>query len=460
MQVSSAPPHAATKSIPDSSAKTTAPSVPRPGSQSREKSSSATAPVKKKAPEQAAKQGPGQSFTFRTKYKNNPPPLPFEPKLLKYPFDRDRLNRYVPSELTDNDQLEVWPQDHELGLPVNLFTLGVFERELQKAGTGLVFPKPQRPDDLDPKDAALLVNPDQIAAAPTPITTGSAVVKPAGTAAVVRPSNVTWLRKTQYISADASKHLGVKERQVEHGLEPIAPTEELPPEELLARVRASVERSFDSVKTTDLSRLRHPSKPELRAMEAYPLVPDFENWAGEYLSCVYQDGDPLGTNRTVVDPNLDAIRRESALLKPTGDEHNITQALYLPTDSTAERILLKRKRADAGEEIVEEEGEVAEFKFIREYDYERLDTQSHTRRLLVALRPQEGAAVYNIVKAHMLLKKARTRAGDIYADNEETRPALYKVRRRNFTLEERERRRKKFEDIMEADEAAQMVEEE
>ncbi|KXS18655.1 hypothetical protein M427DRAFT_29557 [Gonapodya prolifera JEL478] len=461
MQVPGAPAGAAVKPASGAGSVPAPSSVPNSAGQSRDRRSGSAHSLKKPGHPQELKQPPpGHNFAFRTKYKNNPPPLPFEPKLLKYPFDRDRLHRYIPSDLADNDQLEVWPQDHELGVPLNLFTLGVFERELKKAGTGLAFPRPRRPEELDPKDAALVGSLDQINALATSasVAVGGVIQpKPVG-AAVVRPGNVSWLRKTQYISSDANKHLGYKAPQVEHGSAPSPALEDIPESELLSRLQTTVERSFDSVKNTDLSRLRHPTKPELRAVEAYPLVPDFENWAGYFVSCVYQDGDPLGAARMKSD--MDDVRRETALLRPTGEAGSITQALYLPNDATAERLLQKRKRAEDGDDAMEEDAEPSEFAFVREYDYERLESQSHVRRLLVALRPQEGAAVYNVVKAHMLLKKARAKVREYYADGDDIRPAGYKLRRRNYTAEERESRRRKLEEIMEPEEAAEMVAEE
>ena len=67
-----------------------------------------------------------QKFVCPVKYKNDLPELPFDPKLLEYPFDPERHFIYRPTTLEKEEKQLVLPEPN-LGIPMSLIDpLGYF----------------------------------------------------------------------------------------------------------------------------------------------------------------------------------------------------------------------------------------------------------------------------------------------------------------------------------------------
>lgn len=140
---------------------------------------------------------------------------------------------------------------------------------------------------LDPKDAFLLADPSSTGAYPNngSSQSGSSTIQPT-------LANVSWLRKTEYISRESSQRQG--------GQEPyVIPLTYL----FLSNVRESFRKNVVSA-SIDVSRnaqlrdidasfaaqnehfsleqLHHPNKPDVTAVESYPILPDANIWANQY----------------------------------------------------------------------------------------------------------------------------------------------------------------------------------
>ena len=73
---------------------------------------------------------PGQEFAFQYRYKNELPPVPFDPKLLAYPHGDDRLYKYFESTILKSHKEEYIHPDGDQGLSCNPFELGFLERAM------------------------------------------------------------------------------------------------------------------------------------------------------------------------------------------------------------------------------------------------------------------------------------------------------------------------------------------
>jgi len=70
---------------------------------------------------------PASGFLCRQRFQNTLPELPFNPKLVEFPFPRDRLYSYKTSQLVENTPYKMLPPDNELGIPLNLIDMKVFD---------------------------------------------------------------------------------------------------------------------------------------------------------------------------------------------------------------------------------------------------------------------------------------------------------------------------------------------
>lgn len=85
-------------------------------------------------------------------------------------------------------------------------------------------------------------------------------------------ADVSWLRRTEYLAQDAqrdlkSREMGPEKLQVDTSRE--------------AEV-ARIEAAFDKVQRQPLSQIQHPTKPHLKAVKSWDLLPDVDTWSTQY----------------------------------------------------------------------------------------------------------------------------------------------------------------------------------
>lgn len=117
-------------------------------------------------------------------------------------------------------------------------------------------------------------------------------------------TNVSWLRRTEYISSEGrvfgkAKYVHtntVKRNLLKPGNHRAQKAKELSAEvleddSLESRIRA-IEQSFVFANKTSLLSLKHPTNPSITAQEIFPVFPDFEFWPNQYTLASY-DMDPM-----------------------------------------------------------------------------------------------------------------------------------------------------------------------
>lgn len=73
----------------------------------------------------------GQEFLFQTRYKNDLPSVPFDPKLLRYPHAKDRLYKNFDSSILKQQRYDLIHPEGDQGLSCNPFALGFLEQALK-----------------------------------------------------------------------------------------------------------------------------------------------------------------------------------------------------------------------------------------------------------------------------------------------------------------------------------------
>ncbi|KAH9070645.1 RNA polymerase II-associated [Lactarius deliciosus] len=187
---------------------------------------------------------------------------------------------------------------------------------------------------------------------------------------------------------------------------------------------ASIESSFGAAhgSSDELGTLRHPTKPRLRAVATYEVLPDADVWANAYD--LFRFSERPGERG----PELDDPRLDCAIMRPmeSDGDHFLTYYLTKDDDSADQ---FKNSRADPrGVDALQEEEDATEFHFVRDYEVVKVEQEVPNEFLLVfdegersdidygdgdgdgsagGVRP--AGAYYKLIERKMLLKKKRDR---------------------------------------------------
>ncbi|KAH8821734.1 RNA polymerase II-associated [Xylogone sp. PMI_703] len=237
-----------------------------------------------------------QDYIARIRYSNALPPPPNPPKLLDIPNTGLASGQYTnpgfASRLAREQPLNI-EADAELGMPLDLVGMpGIFDGDESSIQAPLNAPAPH------PHDRALL----------RPLST---LGKPK-----FSDTGVSFLRRTEYISSHTSKSRfeSTTSRTLIDNVgnrikKPALNLDKESPEYIKSEVQKSFQIAAQNLK--DRSRVRHPSKRNVKLVEAYPIIPDLDAFpdAGGYLSIKFL------TNPVAPSSTYDT-RLESSILRP------------------------------------------------------------------------------------------------------------------------------------------------
>ncbi|KAF8317776.1 RNA polymerase II-associated [Cantharellus anzutake] len=356
----------------------------------------------------------------RVRYSNPLPPPPFPPKLINVPTHPSRYARFdYTSKLADETPFPMIV-DAELGMPIDLSKFD----ELWDFDDITPLEEPKSLPDLDPKDAFLVSD------LPMSFTNGNIASVP-GAAST---TNVSWLRRTEYISS-------IPSTRASSAYEP-KPHEEPLPDVSHATQIADIEASFRNASiSSDLSTLRHPSKPHLRAVDTFEVLPDTRLWANAYDLVRFSER-PGERPIDQPDPRLD-----SAIIRPTiGEDGESFLSYYLTKDDTeAAQFMSARRQSEGGAEELfgdEEDAEkvnepIATFQFVRDYETIKIETDVPNEFLLTTESGATGrGAFYKNIERKYVLKKKRQNRNEEYSDKWD----IVRLRHVPFTAEQLQER--------------------
>ncbi|KAI0716029.1 RNA polymerase II-associated [Cerioporus squamosus] len=343
---------------------------------------------------------------IRVRYHNPLPAPPCPPKLLDIPTDPKRYAR--PEFLDDIAAGTPLPMvvDGELGMPLDLSRWDCLWDE--SGDDSEINPDPNNLPKLDPKDQFLLGDPATSAGPFLGAGPSSGTATPLSAV-----PHVAWLRKTEYLSRDGSSRASLAQ-EVKHNVEATADVSRD------AQLR-DIEASFAAVESSELSSLRHPTKPELTAVEAFDILPDADIWANAYD--LFRFSERPGDRP----PELDDPRLDCAILRPMEADGDHFLAYYLSKDDE-DAITFKQNRLARSPDDPPED-EPSFFHFVRDYETVKVEQEVPNEFLLVLdegsdpfdadngtghVRPK--GAYYKNIERKMLLKKKRVNTYESYGD--------------------------------------------
>lgn len=211
---------------------------------------------------------PRSELINRVKYCNTLPDIPFDLKFITYPFETDRFIQYNPTSLERNYRYEVLTE-HDLGVSIDLINRDLYVSD----------PYAQ----LDPADEKLLEE---------DIHTPQDSMR-----SKYHAKSVSWLRKSEYISTEQTRFQPQSMEKVEAKVG--FNVKKAFVEETLYMDRdtqiVAIQKTFDEAK---VPLLQHYSKPNVHAVETFPLFPDFVNWKFPCAQVIF-DSDPAEAGKNV-----------------------------------------------------------------------------------------------------------------------------------------------------------------
>lgn len=217
-------------------------------------------------------------------------------------------------------------------------------------------------------------------------------------------SEVTWLRRTEYLVNESGRSFKANHQSLKDHLpndDPLTSVKkkaEMKLERKLDVIEA-IERSFQY--EPDMATLRHPNNSMVKAIEVYPIIPgNLEDFDDTFAQCTFE-AEPTSSNNELID-NFQVIEN--------GEQHAIIKAMNNvdnPKDTFVWYYL----------PIGLEEGK-EKYVFVRDYDIQKVDRQSNPYYVLSIPQENTGGLVkqgkdttvtFTSISGHFSLKKRRSR---------------------------------------------------
>lgn len=312
-----------------------------------------------------------QDYIAKVRYQNDLPPPPCPPKLLKYDFVQ-RNNAIDSSALLSSmfrrgNFADVMTLNNSFGMELDLLEVpGLLESNFKPVNVPL---------HLD--DQLLMSDPSL-----------SSMSKTSG-------SNVSFLRRTQYISERSSSpatNTPTKKPQKEQ-------EERTDPE---AQLRA-VEDTFDSV---DAEVLKHPTKKHLTAKKIWNFLPDTTMLDQNYLSVrfvgsasILKDKKFNPSQKRKLDEVEGSSRFMTSIYRPIDTESSKWVSFYSTTSEQASDLKEKLDNGLIGSDFV--------FEHQRDYDVNFQIYKEMYDELAITFDPDSDTAYYIPIQGKLDLKRRR-----------------------------------------------------
>ncbi|XP_011402726.1 PREDICTED: RNA polymerase II-associated factor 1 homolog [Amphimedon queenslandica] len=304
-------------------------------------------------------------------FKNVLPDVPFEPKFITYPFDSLRFIQYNPTSLERNHRHETLTEV-DLGVSVDLI-LHETHTSLEPADS-----------ELHPDDKILLEE--------------EVTAQPESKRARQHARNVSWLRRTEYISSELTRSHTVGETaETKVGYNVKKKLQGLNLYKDRDSQISAIESTFTAAQKPIL---KHYSKPGVEAREVLPLFPDFKLWHLPFAQVIF-DTDPA-----VYGKKEDRQMQEmsQAMIRGMMDENNEQfVAYFLPSPDT-----ITKREEDDRDGISFRPDEEYEYSLSRDYNWnvKNKASKGYEESYFFVVRPGEGV-YYNEIETRVRLNKRR-----------------------------------------------------
>lgn len=348
-----------------------------------------------------------QEYIAKVRYSNNLPPPPLNPKFLQYGLTENVLPALQAQQLMsslfrkENFLSFMENIDLDLGMPLNLIANPAYLDD-ENVLSIHALPANSKPIQLHPRDRALL--------------------RDAGIENIARlEPGVSFLRRTEYIAErllpKASGMGATAEAQV------ASPNEEKADAAAqLAVVESTFEKAQHSL--SNFAALTHPRKRHLKAVDAWPLLPDTSMLDAKFFGVKFVGSALVQREQRDKpdDPTLQKAALETALLKPTTSQDGEWLAMYQCKDMTKTESLKLRLNSTEKEQpadLLDPSNDSTptdqnyRFKHIKSYEMNFSRFEKSNEELLIKFvsagesLKKRKAAYYYPISGRIFLKKYR-----------------------------------------------------
>ncbi|KAI9561550.1 hypothetical protein GHT06_012509 [Daphnia sinensis] len=331
----------------------------------------------------SATAAPGERRTdlvCRVKYCNTLPDIPFDPKFITYPFDSNRFIQYNATSLEKSYKYELLAE-YDLGITIDLINPEAYAKEKNA--------------HLDPADERLLE--EDTHHAPQDAKRKAQHAK-----------NVSWLRRTEYISTEATRFQPMTIEKVEakvgYSMKKALKEEHVYMDHE-SQIKA-IEKTFADAKKPIVE---HSSKKGVTAVEVLPVLPDFKLWKYPCAQVIF-DANPAPVDRPT---HVQVEEMSQAMIRGVMDETGEQfVAYFLPTSET----LTKRAR-DASQSIDYDDNDEYDYKMARQYHWnvKSKASKGYEENYFIVFR--DDAVYYNELETRVRLTKRRPKPGEPATSN-------------------------------------------
>jgi hypothetical protein len=188
-----------------------------------------------------------------------------------------------------------------------------------------------------------------------------------------------------------------------------------------------IDETFESAdRLRDLRNIRHPGKPDLEAVQVYPVLPNFRDWSDMFVHCYFDDDPavkPIGKLRSEFSAEESEERRpvdsqlEQAILKPMVDPSRDNEQFMIyflpPTVDEEDRNGIDAYIAGNHNSPLEK------MDAIRHYNF-RLEKEETMEKIFFTFDESLGA-LYNQVQGQVRLKKRRLQSRQQFGSGSQLR---------------------------------------
>ncbi|CAD5119701.1 DgyrCDS8292 [Dimorphilus gyrociliatus] len=307
----------------------------------------------------------------RIKYNNKAPDIPFDPKFLVYPIDRNHFVHYKPTSLERTHKSELLTEP-DLGMNIDLINPDAYNPPL----TGGI---------LDPEDEQLLEE--------------ELITAQDAKRSQRHNRNVSWLRKTEYISTEYNRFVQKSghEARVGHNVKQYLAEENLYKDKE-EQIKA-IEKTFNAAQAPITE---HYSKKGVHPVSILPVYPDFDMWKYPCAQVIF-DTDPAikqaGTSNQLESDEMSNAMIRGMVDAETG-EHFV--AYFLPTEETC-----RKRKIDNENGVDYDPEEEYDYGLIREYNWtvKNKMTKGYEETYFFVMR--EDGVYYNELETRVRLSKRR-----------------------------------------------------
>lgn len=338
-------------------------------------------------------------FICNIKFRNNLPEIPSDPKLLVSGTDPRQLSEFCLTSMERDPKWELLFEP-DLGIPISLL-------DSQR------YAVPKERPAMDPADRALIQDSDR---AQTKGPTGyQSYLTNLLADTKEEQEGMPWLMCTTYISNDNTT-------KAQH-----VPTKAVDPHKIETvedQIRV-IDDSFKAAQHTP----RHPRDPALRPVQVLPVLPDFRNWAQNYLMVNF-DNDPTEDH--------DRLSKLNANQRKVLSERGVFQTFSAGGSSFFGYMVpqaVPEPDDDGCRDVYAEELE-GEYEWVREYHREKKELDDDKRTYL--MRMEDDQVSYVDLNTNIMVKKrgSKTVKGAEAELQPSMRPRSVSVKRRRLLAEE------------------------